>query len=35
VVPLLIGLSITTTHAWTSPEVLAPLIGAGVVLIAF
>ena len=35
VIPLLIGLSITNTHAWTSPEVLTLLIGGGVILVAF
>jgi EmrB/QacA subfamily drug resistance transporter len=35
VVPLLIGLSITNTHSWTSPEVLALLITAGVMLVVF
>ncbi|MBJ7601959.1 MAG: MFS transporter [Candidatus Dormibacteraeota bacterium] len=34
-VPLLIALSITNTHAWTSPEVLGLLILAGVLLISF
>jgi len=35
VIPFLIGLSITNTHAWTSPEVLTLLIGGGAVLVAF
>jgi EmrB/QacA subfamily drug resistance transporter len=35
VIPFLIGLSITNTHAWTSPEVLTLVIGGGVVLVAF
>ena len=35
VIPLLIGLSITNTHAWTSPEVLTLLISGGVILVAF
>jgi predicted MFS family arabinose efflux permease len=35
VVPLLIGLSITNTHSWTSPEVLGLLALAGVMLAAF
>jgi EmrB/QacA subfamily drug resistance transporter len=34
-VPLLVGLSITGDHAWTSPEVLALLAGAAVMLVAF
>lgn len=34
-VPLLIALSITNSHAWTSPEVLGLLALAGVVLVAF
>ncbi|HLH69143.1 MAG TPA: MDR family MFS transporter [Candidatus Dormibacteraeota bacterium] len=34
-VPLLIALSITNTHAWTSPEVLGLLVAAGVMLAAF
>jgi EmrB/QacA subfamily drug resistance transporter len=34
-VPLLIALSITNTHAWTSPEVLGLLGVAGVMLITF
>ncbi|MDQ6636651.1 MAG: MFS transporter [Candidatus Dormibacteraeota bacterium] len=34
-VPLLIALSITNTHAWTSPEVLGLLLLAGVLLISF
>lgn len=35
VVPLLIGLSITTDHAWSSPEVISLLTVAGVALVAF
>ena len=35
VIPFLIGLSITNTHAWTSPEVLSLLVGGGAVLVAF
>jgi EmrB/QacA subfamily drug resistance transporter len=35
VVPLLIALSITNTHAWTSPEVLGLLAFAAVMLAAF
>jgi predicted MFS family arabinose efflux permease len=35
VIPLLIGLSITNTHSWTSPEVLGLLITAGVMLVVF
>ena len=35
VIPFLIGLSITNTHAWTSPEVLTLLFGGGAVLVAF
>jgi EmrB/QacA subfamily drug resistance transporter len=34
-IPLMIALSITRDHAWTSPEVLALLIGSGVMLILF
>jgi EmrB/QacA subfamily drug resistance transporter len=34
-VPLLIALSITNTHAWTSPEVLALLAGAALMLVLF
>jgi len=34
-IPFLIGLSITNTHAWNSPEVLTLLIGGGAVLVAF
>lgn len=33
--PLLVALSITRDHAWTSPEVSGLLAGAGVMLIAF
>jgi EmrB/QacA subfamily drug resistance transporter len=35
VVPLLVGLSITSDHAWTSPQVLSLLIGGGVMALAF
>ena len=35
VVPLLIGLSITNDHSWTSPEVLGLLVVAGVMLALF
>src|SRR5207237_10207586 len=35
VIPLLIGLSITNDHSWTSPEVLGLLALAGVMLVAF
>ena len=35
VIPLLVGLSITHDHSWTSPEVLALLVGAGVMLAGF
>jgi len=35
VIPLLIGLSITHDHSWTSPEVLALLAGAAAMLVGF
>jgi len=35
VIPLLVGLSITHDHSWTSPEVLALLVGAAVMLAGF
>ena len=35
VIPLLVGLSITRDHSWTSPEVLALLAGAAVMLAGF
>ena len=35
VIPLLVGLSITNDHSWTSPEVLGLLALAGVMLVAF
>ena len=34
-VPMLVGFSITSTHSWTSPEVLTLLIGGAVVLVLF
>jgi EmrB/QacA subfamily drug resistance transporter len=34
-VPMLLGLSLTSDHAWTSPAVLVPLIAGGAFLIAF
>src|SRR5207237_4306112 len=34
-IPLMVGLSITRDHAWTSPEVLGLLLGSAVMLLLF